>query len=105
MHKGSVQRQVGDDNKLQQPETRLYEEMDKLWMLMERITTERYIKKRRTINNNIKLTERDYDSMMCGKQQNVVWALGKLKTLTNEGYNKANLQLQNKIWDPRVFNY
>jgi len=81
---------VGDDSKLQQPETRLDEEMDKLWMLMERITSEKYSKKRRTINNVIKLTERDYDSNMFGKQQNAVWAPGEFRTLTNGGYNKAN---------------
>jgi len=33
MHKESVQQQVLDDSKLQQPETRLDEEIDKLWML------------------------------------------------------------------------
>jgi len=85
---GNNKTQLGDDSKLQQP--RLDEEMDNLRMLMERITSERFSKKRKAISNNVKLTERDYDRKMCGKQQNTVWAPGKLKTLTNEGYNKAN---------------
>lgn len=66
MHKENVQQQMGDDNKFQQSRTKLDEEIDEMWIPMKKITKRRYIKRRRTINNKLKLTERDYVSKMYG---------------------------------------
>jgi len=53
MQEEDMQQQMRDDKKFQRSRTNLDDEIDKLWMLMKRMSKKEYRKKRRKTNNDM----------------------------------------------------
>ena len=69
---------------------------------MKGTTKRKYNKRKRTINNKVKLIERYYASKIYGKRQTTIWDPGifRLQILENKECNKIDDRLQPKARDP-----
>ena len=69
-----IKKQLYDN--MSQQRTKLDIEINELWVLMNRTPKRRYIKKKKTTNHKVQLTEEDYICKTSGRQQNAVWDPG-----------------------------
>ena len=99
MQEENMHQQIKYDRKFQQSRTKLDDEIDKLWMLMKRMSKKSYNRKKKKTNYNVQLIQRLCLGKESKQQQHRIWKPGELKATTEikQQQKRMNGQLQNKV--------